>query len=141
MYAPNFYGGNGIVGAQVRVQLLHITVATMQHNCIFYRYLLELGLDLHSSITNLTGSVSLSTEMEQPIRGRSVTMVTNTLHLTDHSLSSLRRCLRRSIWLPCGIFLACLCVRTITMVWVPLTGEPLLLWTTTLEGTTSQEYG
>ena len=77
MYAPNFYGGNGIVGAQVRVQLLHITVATEQHNYTC-RYLSEQGLDLHSSITNLTGSVSLSTEMEQPTRARSVTMVTNT---------------------------------------------------------------
>ena len=77
MYAPNFYGGNGIIGAQVRIQLLHVTVAMVQHNCTC-RYLSELGLDLHSSIINLTGSVSLSTEMEQPIRDRSVTMVTNT---------------------------------------------------------------
>jgi hypothetical protein len=79
MYAPNFYGGNGIVGAQVRLQLLHTNgyIAMMHYNST-YRYLSELGSDLPSSTTNLTGSASLSTEMEQPTRDRSVTMVTYT---------------------------------------------------------------
>ena len=55
MYAPNFYGGNGIVGAQVS-QSKH-TNASSDTTRIFlyvYRYPSELALDLHSSTTSLT---------------------------------------------------------------------------------------
>ena len=74
MYAKNFYGGNGIVGAQV----LHIYINSCkviyyichQHHPFSARSLLELALPLLTSTRATEGSTSVYTEMVPLTRAR-----------------------------------------------------------------------
>ena len=66
MYAKNFYGGNGIVGAQVQP-------TDEKHSSTGHiRFLLEQALPLPTSTREMEVSTSVSTVTELPTRARYV---------------------------------------------------------------------
>ena len=66
MYAKNFYGGNGIVGAQV------LPADESRSSTGRIRFPLELALPLLTSIREMEELISVSTVTELPTRARYV---------------------------------------------------------------------
>ena len=73
MYTKNFYGGNGIVGAQVSIRVLLSALGMLFRAMTSPRFHLELGLHLHRSTMELTEFACPSMVMVRPTRARCVT--------------------------------------------------------------------
>ena len=127
MYAPNFFGGNGIVGAQARTTYIafyhvltcHGFVYFIMFVCMSFQVPVGAGIALALKYNGKTDNICVAAYGDGAANQGQVGLPIHlSVHLSIHPLILYYSYMKHSTWLPYGNSQSSFYARTIVMEWV-----------------------